>query len=207
MIQKYILSQLCEKQFARFSELRPSKTDTNLFSYHLKLLQKNDFVVKTDEGYTLGSRGLVWADCILRENADSPEILLMTILQDGYGGTLLTKNKTQPFIDTWTLPTTRSNSPEPLYIQAQKTLPKKHQNMTLTHAGDCYVHTKLGVHTLTKFIHVFYGATDEIIPAETELVASPHSLPTLDLAPGIQEILARAFFRDPYFFEEFTVDW
>lgn len=205
-IQKYILSQLYEKQFARFSELRPSKTDTNLFSYHLKQLQKNDFVVKADDGYMLSSNGLLWADRTLQENSDSPEILIMTILQDGYGGTLLAKNKTQPFIDMWTLPTIRVTSSEPLYAQVQKTLPKKYQDVTLAHKGDCYVRVKLGIYMLTKFIHVFYGTTDEITPDDTELVASPHSLPKLDLAPGIQEILARAFFRDPYFFEEFTVD-
>jgi hypothetical protein len=35
----------------------------------------------------------------------------------------------------------------------------------------------------------------------------PHKLHTLELAPGIEEIIARTFFRDPFFFEEYAYEW
>ena len=45
-IQKHILSVLMHTKFARFRDMRPPKVDTNLYSYHLKLLIKSGFVQK-----------------------------------------------------------------------------------------------------------------------------------------------------------------
>ena len=50
---------------------------------------------------------------------------------------------------------------------------------------------------------MFYGVTDDITPHERLIWARPHKLAQYTLAPAVEQIVARAFFRDPYFFEEF----
>jgi hypothetical protein len=57
-IQKFILHYLISHEFARFRDLRPPKVDTNLFSYHLKLLQKSGYVEKTDDHHPVGERNI-----------------------------------------------------------------------------------------------------------------------------------------------------
>lgn len=56
-IQRSILGALMTREFARFRDLKPENVDTNLFSYHLKLLQRDKYVRKTDSGYTLAEKG------------------------------------------------------------------------------------------------------------------------------------------------------
>ena len=60
--KQHILSQLKQKQFARFSDIKPAKVSTNTFSYHVKKLIKNGWIIKSDQGYTLGMRGLAYVD-------------------------------------------------------------------------------------------------------------------------------------------------
>ena len=45
-IQLHILSMLIHQEFARFRDMRPKNVDTNLYSYHLKLLIKQGLVAK-----------------------------------------------------------------------------------------------------------------------------------------------------------------
>lgn len=56
---------------------------------------------------------------------------------------------------------------------------------------------------------MFYATTEQDLTVGNEHLAwvSPRKLLELDLAPAIEQIVARTFFRDPYFFEEFTVNW
>jgi len=37
--------------------------------------------------------------------------------------------------------------------------------------------------------------------------ARPHRLGDVTLAPAVEEIMARTFFKDDFFFEEFVVEW
>jgi hypothetical protein len=60
-IQKYIIDVLMYQQVARFRDLRPPKTDTNLFSYHLNSLLKSGMVTKVEGGYSLSMAGLSYA--------------------------------------------------------------------------------------------------------------------------------------------------
>lgn len=207
-IQKYILSQLITNKYQRFSDLRPPKTDTNLFTYHLNALLKKDYLAKSTHGYTLSLHGMHYTHEQQKNEETAPSITVMVVLQDEYGGTLLRKKSTQPFIDQWMLPTITMQSDQPsLESAARQVLDESIKLSTFVHAGDCYVRVSFANALVTQLVHVFY-ATTKIIPAdENEMIASPHQLPSLSLVPGTSEILARTFFRDPYFFEEFTVDW
>jgi hypothetical protein len=55
--------------------------------------------------------------------------------------------------------------------------------------------------------HIFTFNSDEIEVNDRLKWMQPHKLHTLELAPGIEEIIARTFFRDPFFFEEYAYEW
>lgn len=213
-IQKHILSVLLRQRHVRYRDMRPPRTDTNLYSYHLNQLLKSRLVEKSDDGYTLGSQGLVYVD---RLNADKafvraqPKIVTMLVVQNSDGGVLVQKRDKQPYIDTWTLPYGKLHLDDESALsgaqrEAYEKLGLSHQAMR--HAGDCYIRV-IRDETLmtTTLAHVFAFERDNIAENESLRWIKPHKLGTLDLAPAVEQIVARTFFRDPFYFEEFTVAW
>lgn len=213
-IQKHILAYLMGHEYARFRDMRPANTDTNLYSYHLKLLQKKNLVTKTDAGYTLTTSGMSYVD---RTNSDTlklslqPKIITMLVIQNGYGGVLMYRKLRQPFINTWTLPHGKvHNADKSIDDAAQRELREKvgPHDIKLEHVGDCYVRVKdSGEVKISTAMHIFYGTSDAELEGEHLQWMAPHKIPGLTVAPAIDQIIARTFFRDPYFFEEYDVDW
>lgn len=212
-IQKYILGVLYRRKIARFSELRKKGVDTNLFTYHLKLLQKNNFIEKVDGGYTLTKNGLFFVDRMSESNLNvrlQPKIITMLLLQTSDGKILLTKRDKQPFIDLWTLPHGKihieDNSVE---LAAVREMHEKLglKSIKLKHAGDCYIriHSE-GVDVASTLAHVFMGVSDEIEGISKSALVSPRNLSKYTLAPAIDQVIARSFFGDDYFFEEFETN-
>ncbi len=209
-IQRYIVSYLMTHEYARFSDLRPPKTDTNLFTYHLKLLQKSDYIKKADLGYTLSHKGLLFVD---RVNADNvairkqPKIITMILVQDGYGKVLLQKRTKQPYINTWTLPYGKLHIDDASVLAAAKReadekLP--HSIRNLRHVGDCYIRimNKKAVDSST-LAHIFRCETDDSTSTDNLQWVKPLDLGKLNLAPAVEQIVSRSFFGDDFFFEEF----
>lgn len=213
-IQKHILGVLLRSKVARFRDLRPPRVDTNLYSYHLKLLQKSGLVVKTDEGYTLTPQGLGYVD---RVNAGTffvrqqPKIVTMLVVQNANGDILLQKRDKQPYIDTWTLPYGKLHIDDvSVLAAAQQEASEKLgvEAAQIEHAGDCYIRVLTdGKIISTTLVHIFRFESDEVKESPQLNWARPHKLSQYNLAPAVEQIVARTFFRDPYFFEEFSVDW
>ncbi len=213
-IQKHIVNVLMHQNYARFRDMRPPNIDTNLYSYHLKLLQKNKFVEKTSEGYRLGVNGVVYVD---RINISSlkvrlqPKIVTMLVIQNSDGDVLLFKRKRQPFIDTWTLPYGKLHVDDDSIVTAVKREMTEKLNLEKVspdHAGECYIRIRHADEIVMSTLgHIFYLETDEIVETDRIKWARPHKLSEYDLAPAVEQIVARTFFRDPYFFEEYTEDW
>lgn len=212
-IQRSILAYLMEHEFARFRDMRPERVDTNLYSYHLKLLQKMSFVIKTDEGYTLTTRGMGYVDRINAESVKlslQPKIVTMLVVQNGYGDVLMYKKRRQPFIEKWTLPFGKVHDDASLQEAAEREVREKIgvESIEISHAGDCYVRVMdEGRVKISTLMHIFYGTLDEPLEDTSLHWISPHKVPQLDAAPAIKDIISRTYFRDPYFFEEFTIDW
>ncbi len=57
-IQNHILSKLKNAKSLRYSELQPEKIPNDLFNYHLQYLVKKEFINKSDEGYSLSTKGI-----------------------------------------------------------------------------------------------------------------------------------------------------
>jgi ADP-ribose pyrophosphatase YjhB (NUDIX family) len=100
-VQAHILEVLARKRVARFRDMRPAHIDTNLYSYHLKSLQKEKYVEKTEGGYTLSPVGLSYVDGLsfytgkLRKQ---PKIISILALRDSSGRWLVARRKYQPYI-------------------------------------------------------------------------------------------------------------
>lgn len=213
-IQKYIIGVLYHQRVARFRDLRPPRVDTNLFSYHLKLLLKTGVIEKCDGGYTLGRAGLLYVDRVSESKMTvrkQPKIVSMLVVQNSEGDILLQQRTKQPYIDSWTLPYGKLHIDD-LTLQAaakREALEKLGVNDAQPiHAGDCYIRVFDDGEILTSTLaHIFRYDTDIITPSETLRWVRPHRLQELELAPAVEKIVARTFFNDPYFFEEFDEAW
>lgn len=211
-IQKHIIKVLYRQRVARFRDLRSPSADTNLFSYHLKLLVRAGYVDKVEGGYMLGSKGLLYVDRVSESNMSvrtQPKIITMLVVQNPNGDVLLQKRMKQPYIDTWTLPYGKLHIDDSTIAAAaqRETFEKLGlENQPVEHAGDCYIRVKncSGNTISTTLAHVFRFESDAVQQSETIQWARPHKLSQYDLAPAVEQIVARTFFRDPYFFEEYT---
>lgn len=57
-IQNHILSQLKNAKSLRYSELQPKNIPNDLFNYHLQFLVKKEFIIKSEDGYSLSDYGI-----------------------------------------------------------------------------------------------------------------------------------------------------
>lgn len=213
-IQKHILDVLTHAEYARFRDLRPENTDTNLCSYHLAALVKQGVVTKGDEGYSLSAKGLSYIDRVTTDTKvvrTQPKIVTMLVVQNGEGDILLQKRLKQPYINSWTLPYGKFHVEETSTLgAAQRQAFEKLglENPELEHAGDCYIRVRTDKRLLsTTLVHVFRYYTDSITVRDDLMWARPHKLHELNLAPAVEEIMTRTFFKDAFYFEEFDVEY
>lgn len=213
-IQRHIVGVLMYQKYARFRDMRPTNTDTNLYSYHLKLLQKGDFIVKTPDGYTLGKSGILYVDRVTTSTLKvrtQPKIIVMLIVQNSEGDLLLFKRERQPFTNQWTLPYGKLHiEDENLNEAAKREASEKLRlsNQSLRHAGDCYIRIKHDDETIMSTLaHIFRLEADNIELDDRQQWIRPHKLKDYELAPAVEKIVTRSFFNDPYFFEEFEEVW
>ena len=213
-IQKHIIDVLMYTEVARFRDLRPPRTDTNLFSYHLNTLIKLKLVKKLEIGYTLTTNGLSYVDRVSTEKRVvrmQPKIISMLLIQNSEGDVLLQRRRKQPYINAWTLPYGKIHiDDETLEVAAQREVKEKLgiTGQVLIHAGVCYIRVKAGDDILsTTTTHVFKFNSDNIQTTDDIIWARPHKLDQYRLAPAVQSIVSRGFFNDPFFFEEFEEEW
>lgn len=210
-IQKHILKVLLHQRYARYRDMRPLRVDTNLYSYHLKQLLKTSMILKTENGYTLGVKGLVYVDRLNAERAfrrEQPKIVTQLVIQNSDGNVLLQRRNKQPYIDLWTLPNGKLHMDDVSLVTAARREAKDKlgiEQETMRHAGDCYLRVlseSSEIITLT-LAHVFAFERDDIPQSDSVKWVKPHKLHTYELAPCVEQIIARTFFKDPFYFEEF----
>ena len=208
-VQKKILTHLCGVETARFSDMKPRGVSSNTYSYHIKQLITNHWIVKVESGsYTLGPKGLAFAERDM-EDVDirmQPGIKLALLVQDGYGNIVVAKRARQPYIGNWELPSQEMSIADTSVQEAAIWAAKKllhHIPATIRHVGDCYVHITKGKLALTStLVHVMRFEVDEIVLPDGMQWTEPLKLD--NTVPGTEQIIARAFFNDQFFFEEYT---
>ena len=213
-IQKYILGALMYKEHARFSDLKPTKTDTNLFAYHLKVLIREGLVIKSDMGYTLSQNGQKYVDRVSTAKMSvrtQPKIISMLVIQNSDGDLLLQKRTKQPYINAWTLPYGKVHIEDrtaqaAAIREAAEKLDIEVDN--IRHAGEAYIRVYADDELLsTTLAHVFRFETDEISTSDSTIWVKPHKLSEYRLAPAVESIVVRSFFNDSHFFEEYDEEW
>ena len=100
-IQKDILLRLSKASSLRFSELKPTDMESNMFMYHLKQLQSQKLVDKNADGYTLSDEGLSYIDGFsfhTLKPRKQPKIISILVIKNHTGELLLARRKYQPYI-------------------------------------------------------------------------------------------------------------
>lgn len=209
-IQRHIIEVLTHQRLVRFSDLRLKGIDTNLMTYHLKLLMKEHIVVKLDKEYTLDYKAFKY---IPERNESSRDIAtsIMFLIQNPDGCILLERRSAQPFIDSWSLPVGSVCSEDiSLLAAADRGVVERIGTpiTNLRHAGDCYVRIFNERQIVTsRFFHIIRCEVEDIPISKPYEWVSPRSLPNYQLAPFVDQIISRSFFGDDYFFAEFEEEW
>jgi ADP-ribose pyrophosphatase YjhB (NUDIX family) len=213
-IQKHIIDVLMFHEHTRFRDMKPPGVDTNLFTYHLKILLKLGFIDKRDSSYTLSTAGLSYVDRVSSQNItlrQQPKVITMMVVQNSDGDILLWQRKRQPFINAWTLPYGKLHIDDmSIELAAKREIKEKisEQQYDIVHAGDCYIRVTSGDQSVsTTLAHVFKFETDDISENDRLKWVRPHKLNQYYLAPAVESIVARSFFNDDHFFEEFDETW
>lgn len=234
-----ILTHLATHQYGRFSDMRPPKVDTNLFTYHLKLLLKAGYITKDATNYTLSSKGQVYIDRHIPVGETvrtQPKIITMLLIQDGYGKMLVQQRTKQPYINTWTLPYGTMLIEDESVLACGARIAADKLNFVpanLRHTGDCYITVGhmatiaarpieagtlidgdiLHLNTEEVFqtesrtlVHLVRFETDDLAASDTTKWIEPLDITKMGAAPAVEQIIARAFFGDDFFFEEFRVE-
>lgn len=212
-IQSQILKRLVKESHLRFSELKPKRVDTNLFTYHLKRLVAAGLIEKSASSYTLSTQGLTRIDSFMTQGevAPTPKTMIMLVIQNEEGDILLSKRQKQPYVATWTLPHGSLHlADQSVHAAAQRCVFEKLglENPELEHAGVATIYVRRNGEPLTTtLVQVFRGYFEYTPLDDTMQWARPHKLTQLPLAPAVEAIMTRTFFKDPFYYEEFYESW
>lgn len=212
-IQKHILQVLVHSEYARYSDMRPEKVDSNLYAYHLNKLLSSGYVRKDDQGYTLNTKGLRYVEYASSSSMkvrSQPKITTAVLLTNINGEILLTKRMKQPYINYYGLPLGKIYSIEDKNIldSAIRELYEKTgvKYKKLSHAGDLYLKIHLDKVLISDLlIHVFKATCKKNKSiSESSLWIDKNNLNKIKLVPGVKEIIKLSDNKDT-FFEEISV--
>lgn len=214
-IQHYILDVLRHNEFARFRDLRPPRTDSNLFSYHLGQLLKNKFVAKTDRGYSLSLHGLVHIDrvsSISKKPRQQPKIMTISVIMNEHNEVLVRYKTSQPMINKVTFVAGMQHLEDATIEQAALREIREKSSLELpgiAHIGDCYMAIRHdGVVIMNTLMHVFLATVKKaaVHPNDTMFWRKLHDLS--DAAPATLRITQELQERDAdkLFFREYVDD-
>lgn len=217
-IQHYILTVLSGTKWARFSEMRPPKVDSNAYSYHLKLLQQQKLIEKhVDKGYRLSPLGLAAVDRMSASELQvrvQPKIITMCLLSNEDDKILLLSKSKQPFVGAWTFTSGKlhleDDSARGAMIRELKERVDVAPNSTLAHVADVYIKAAIdGQFVSTVLAHIFTMkvAKDEVLRTDV-LWTDEADRRALQLAPGVKEICQLVqCHQGEFVFSEYSVDW
>lgn len=211
-IQKHILEVLHNQAYARFSELRPPRVDSNAFSYHLTKLVRQGLLAKHEQGYTLTLRGMALLDRIgtfSNEYRPKPRILTITAIQNEDGEFLTLPKPQQPLIGQHTFPTGMVYLHYPSIADAAYTHVRDQTGIALDdvqHIGDCYMAlTHEGEPIMNSLLHVFLAQVHAAHVSPNAACEWATAAQLTDAAPATRRIAAliAAGKHTAYFFQEF----
>lgn len=211
-IQKNILKTLTTAKQARFSEMRPPRTDSNVYTYHLAALQREDFVTKDDKLYTLTAKGLAYVERISIDSFEprlQSKIITIMVVQSVNGKILLWPKSKQPFIGTWSLLSGKMHLEDNSVLDAarRECLEKfSSEPVSIAHIGDSYVRAYVNDQLVSSvFAHICrIQLNDDAILHPSVKWCTAEDIQNLDTAPATNEIIAQALSAEDFFFTEYN---
>lgn len=172
-IQRKILERLMTSESLRFSELKPDGMESNIFMYHLRQLQKQDFILKTGDGYGLAHKGLQYVDGLQSGTLKpyrQPKLIAIVILENKDGHFMLAERKTQPYVGTRMFMSGTQHFNESFPEQSARELREKGlPGVQMEYRGVADVQISHDDELLTHvFAHVHYGTYDGDLPIEDD---------------------------------------
>jgi len=213
-IRKHILRTLTYAKWARFRDMRPERTDSNLYSYHLKQLIKDGYVEHDEvKGYRLSPLGLRFADHVSLETFEQrwqPKILTMAVITNDRDEILMWPKYKQPFIGKWSLPSGKVHYEdssleaavmrEISYFSSKPAEEVVHVGVVAYRAS---INDELVSHTIA---HLFAAKVDpEALTGKRMKWIAVDLLGETEMSPGTKEIIAAARSADSFFYESYDI--
>ena len=175
-IQRHILKVLSRAKYARFRDMRPPRVDSNTYSYHLRVMQREGYIVKAAEGYTLGTKGLQYVDGLKPDDLtplEKPKVIVILALRNSRGEWLMAERKIQPYIGTVMFPSGSQHKGEtPSECVARKIREKTGlRNLPMKYRGmaDVQIHDGAGVLLTHVIANVYEGKLpNDVQPPEDD---------------------------------------
>lgn len=100
-----ILKKLMHSPLMSFNELWNKEGESNKFAYHLKVLEEDNFIQKSDEGYQLTHQGKKYVAYLEGKTGERSQFPLMgviiVILNEENNKVLMQKRTKEPFYGYW----------------------------------------------------------------------------------------------------------
>ena len=213
-IQKYIIETLRHADCARFSDMKPPRIDSNGYSYHLKVLQKEGYVIKRDQCYTLSPYGLSSLDSIQHLELSQkiqPRIACLLVIRNQSDEILLHENPLQPFIGCYQLPGGAMLSSD---VSAQKAAERiaRHNKILppedLKHRGVASIQLSVdGELVSVTLAHIFSGINyNDNLPNNKWHWTTKHERRQTSLKPSSEQIIETVKSSQSFFYEEFKIN-
>ena len=214
-IQKHILRTLMYTKRAKFSDMRPPRVDSNAYSYHLRVLQKDGLVEKTDRGYRLSPDGLFYVDKVSMDNLETriqPKIITMIVAQNELGQVLAYSKTKQPFIQSVMLPFGKIHIDDVTVMDGAKREMSEKVGVVpkdLKHVGDCYIRANINGHLVWNVLaHIFTARLkSNQIQDDKHLWLSKAQRQSYKFVPATEDIIEVANSSKQFFFRTFEIDW
>lgn len=205
-VQRSVIDKLSKAEGLRFSDLKPADMDSNAFTYHLRGLLRDGFIVKMDLEYTLTAKGLQYVDAMSTTNTaqrKQPKIVAIMALQNSRGEWLMALRKLQPNIGKYMLPSGKQHFGESPEAHLQREASEQFgQSLDFALKGTVDIRISTGGHLVTHLIaRVYSSHVDMDVPAENNRFSYEwQTMPTAArLVLGTQDILDALESSDEHF--------
>ena len=198
--------------------MRPPRVDSNAYSYHLKLLQKQQLIEKhPTKGYRLSPKGLAQVDRMSKIELNvrlQPKIITMCVLYDEQGKVMLLAKSKQPFIGAWTFTSGKlhieDESARDAMVREIDERVAIEPNETLTHAADVYLRASIKGELVSPILaHVFTMHIEaNTIRRKDVAWVDGADWGGLQLAPGVKDVYdLLESSKGVFSFAEYSIDW
>lgn len=198
-IDRHIVKVLTYNESARYRDLRPEHTDSNLFNYHRKMLVQQGYIKQNpDKTYSLAYKGYRLAEKANFETMktrERPKLSVLFLLTNSVGHLAVWKKAVQPFINTINLPNGKIRLEDQSIIAASKRMlaeltPEKPKQLALK--GVAEVTVIQGDVLIAHTINMVVAATISPAAITSSLIewVDPKLVGVLEMTPGVKEICA-----------------